>query len=288
MSVVALATCARFPDLHDDDRPLLGALAERGVDATAAVWNDPTVDWDRFDLVVLRNTWDYTDHLDDFLAWTQSLPRLANPAPVIAWNVDKHYLADLAAAGVPTVPTTYVGPGEPIPALAVGEVVVKPTVSVGSRDTLRSTDPAQISAQVAAIVDGGRVAMVQPYLADVDRTGETAVIFLGGVHSHAARKAAQLTPGVAFADGVYLEESMSTRTASDAELAVARAALEAVAATVPAGDDLLYARVDLIPDPDGRPTVVEVEVTEPSLFLELGDDAVGRFAEAIAAVAADR
>lgn len=279
MAEIALVTCDRFPELHEDDRPVLEALAGLGHDAVAAVWDDRAVDWDRFDLAVVRNPWDYVDRVEDFVAWARSVPRLANPAGVLAWNVDKRYLAEVAAAGVPVIPTTFVAPGAPTPELPEGEVVVKPTVSAGARDTLRLADPSAVDAQIAHIHLSGRTAMVQPYLHAVDDVGETAVIFLGGRHSHAARKGPLLPRGETRVEGLYAIETMTARAATAEELGVAEAAL----ATVPGGSSgLLYARVDLIPDAGGRPNVIEIEVTEPSLFLELGG-AVDRFAAAIAA-----
>jgi len=272
---VAVVTCSRLPDLDDDDRPLLPALAARGIDAAPAVWDDPSVDWAAPDLVVVRNPWDYTDRVEQFVAWAATVPRLANPAAVLAWNVDKRYLADLDAAGVPVVPTIYIGPGEPIPARPEGEVVVKPTVSAGSRDTLRLDDPGEVAAQIAHVHRLGKTAMVQPYLPAVDENGETAVVFLGGEHSHAARKGPLLPLGRSLVEGLYAREDMSARVATAAELDVARAALDVVPGP------LLYGRVDLLSDDRGAPVVLEVEVTEPTLFLAIGD-AVDRFADAIA------
>jgi glutathione synthase/RimK-type ligase-like ATP-grasp enzyme len=274
--VVAFATCSRVPQLDDDDRLCLPALRDRGVDVEPAVWDDPTVDWDRYDLVVLRSTWDYPEQAERFLAWAARVPRLANPVGVVAWNIDKRYLGDLSKAGVPVVPTTFTAPGEPPPA-PDGEVVVKPTVSNGSRDTARLDDPAAVADLVERIHASGRTAMVQPYLAAVDHAGETAVVFLDGRFSHAARKGPLLARGAGLVEGLYAEETMSARTPSDDELAVAHAAL----AAVPGGEALLYGRVDLVPDHRGQPVVLEVEVTEPSLFLGIGG-ATERFADAIA------
>lgn len=276
---IALVTCDQFPDLHQDDQPLVPALAAIGHETVPAVWDDPRVDWDGFDLAVLRSTWDYVDRVTDFLAWAESVPRLANPADVVKWNVDKQYLAEVAAAGVPVIPTSFVAPGEDTPVLPPGEVVVKPAVSAGARETLRLADAEAAAAHLAAILASGRTAIVQPYFDAVDDAGETAVIFLGGRLSHAARKAALLQMGESQVNaGLFATETMATRQASAEEVAVATAALTAV----PGGPGrLLYARVDLIPDADGRPTVIEVEVTEPSLFLDLGDGAVDRFAAAI-------
>lgn len=126
---IALVTCAHFAD--GDDAHLLGpALRALGLQPSWQTWNDPTVDWAAFDLAVLRSTWDYPADHDGFRAWAGRVPRLANPVDVIAWNSDKTYLRDLAAAGVPIVPTEWSDPGEPVD-LPAGEVVVKPSVGAG-------------------------------------------------------------------------------------------------------------------------------------------------------------
>ena len=111
---LALVTCATLPDLDPDDRLLLEPLRHLGVDVTAAIWDDPTVDWAGFDLAVIRSTWDYPARRDVFVDWARRVPRLANPADVIVWNTDKRYLADLAAAGIPIVPTTWLAPDDSV------------------------------------------------------------------------------------------------------------------------------------------------------------------------------
>ena len=97
-------------------RPSLafGAWRARGSRREAAVWDDPDVDWLAYELVIVRSTWDYPRRRDAFVAWAERLPRVLNPAAVLRWNTDKRYLADLAAAGVPTVPTVFAAPGEPV------------------------------------------------------------------------------------------------------------------------------------------------------------------------------
>ena len=285
---VALATCSALPGLDPDDRLVLAPLAARGVVAEAAIWDDPAVDWSGYDLVVLRSPWDYALRRDEFVAWTQTVPRLVNPADVVRWNTDKRYLAELSAAGVPTVPTVWVEPGQTwAPPADSGEYVVKPAVSAGSQDTGRYdlADPAHRElavAHVRRLTAAGRVAMVQPYLRAVDTAGETALLFLAGpdglAFSHAIRKGPMLTgPDLGVAE-LYKEERIDRRTALPEQLAVAQRAL----AAVPGGADrLLYARVDLIPGPDGAPVLVELELTEPSLFIGYADAAADRLAAAI-------
>jgi glutathione synthase/RimK-type ligase-like ATP-grasp enzyme len=272
---VALATFAGFPDLYQDDQLLLAPLAAAGIDVSAAVWDDPAVDWSSYDLVVVRSTWDYTLRRDHFLDWAASVPRLANSADVLAWNTDKRYLAELAAAGVPVVPTEFIAPGEDYD-LPLYEHVVKPTVSAGARDTRRFAAGEDSSAHAEALLASGRHVMVQPYQAAIDEAGETAVLHFLGDHSHAARKAPVLVPGLDDPNAV----AITGREATAAELAVAQAALAAVPCAVP----LLYARVDLVPGPDGAPVLMELEVTEPCLFLGQSVGAAERFAAAIRAV----
>jgi glutathione synthase/RimK-type ligase-like ATP-grasp enzyme len=268
---VALATCASLPGLHEDDRPLLPALAARGVDAAVAAWDDPSVDWAGFDLVVVRSTWDYVGRHAEWLAWARGVPRLANPAEVLAWSTDKTYLRHLERAGVPVVPTTWVAPGEAY-APPAGEHVVKPTVSAGAADTARYAPGEDSSPHVRRLQEQGRTAMVQPYLAAVDEVGETALLFVDGVLSHAARKAPVLVPDLDDPEDVEI----TSRVPSEAEVAVAERAL----AALPFDEPQLYARVDLLPSAGG-PMVVEVELAEPSLFLTTADGAAERLADAV-------
>ena len=284
-SRVALVTCDLFPELWDDDFPLRDALRERGLTVDAVRWDDETADWAGYDLVVIRSPWDYVARRDDFVAWAHRVPRLLNPADVIGWNTDKRYLSTLAAAGVPVIPTAYVAPGETWTPPAEGEWVVKPTISAGSQDTGRYRLPAQSAlaeAHVARLTAAGRIAMIQPYLSAVDTYGETALMFFADpsgemTFSHAVRKGPMLTgPDVGAIDPG--SEQISPRTATAAELAVARRALE----LVPGGAKrLLYARVDVIPGSAGEPLLIELELTEPTLFL-LSDPASGaRLAAAV-------
>ncbi|HEX2771632.1 MAG TPA: hypothetical protein VHN18_04280 [Micromonosporaceae bacterium] len=287
-SRVAVVTCAEFPDLEADDRLLLGPLAARGIAAEPVVWDAPGIDWSTYDLAVLRSPWDYVPRREEFVAWARSVPRLANPSDIVEWNTDKRYLGNLAAAGARTVPTMWLAPGDAWAAPATGEFVIKPAVSAGSKNTgrydLGDDDQRRVAVEhVDRLLTAGRVVMVQPYLSAVDDVGETALLFLAGPNglafSHAIRKGPLLTGPDLGGDGLYKAETIDRGTASAAELDTARRVL----AAVPGGSDrLLYARVDLIPGPDGAPLLVELELTEPSLFLGYDDGAPARFAEAIA------
>ncbi len=289
MAPVLLATCARLPDGDEDAAALVAALQACGLQPRWVAWDDPQVDWGSA-LVVLRSTWDYTARHEQFLAWATSVPRLLNPADVVVWSSDKRYLADLAADGVPVVATTVVDPTSRLPLPDADEFVVKPSVGAGSRGVgrFRADDDGLLAAgqHLDALHRAGYTALVQPYLAEVDTRGETALVYIDGRFSHAARKGPMLPVDGRHSLGghvdgeLFVAEAITAREPSDAELAVGEAALKAVGERF--GATPLYARVDLLASADG-PVVVELELVEPSLFLGYADAAAMTFATAVAA-----
>ena len=268
---IAIVSTRQLDVLDTDEELLLPELPE----GVVAHWDDPDVDWASFEVAVLRSTWNYTEHLDAFLAWAMRISqvtRLVNPVEIIEWNTDKRYLGDLAARGIPTVPTLFVTPGEEIvPDAVAGHVVVKPSVGAGSKGArLFDGDPTGALAHAAALHAAGSTVMIQPYIDGVDEHGETALVFLGGEFSHAARKAAILSRDMSWSTGLYADEKVTPTTATDPERELA----ERILADLPG---LAYARVDLLPTADG-PVVLELELTEPSLFLALDPGAPARAA----------
>ena len=285
---IALATAAEFPDLDEDGSLLLGALSRVGLHAEPAVWTDEGVGWSSYDAVVVRSTWDYFYRRDEFLQWADrvaEVTRLANSADVLRWNTDKTYLRELAEAGLPVVETTWLHPGDEFAVPVDGEYVVKPAVSAGSNDTNRyvgGTHDAIAAEHASRLLTEGRVVMVQPYLDQVDSAGETALLFFAGKFSHAIRKAALLTPAMAELDAAYRPETISVRQPSAAERDTAEQVLDTVAALRRwPREQFTYARVDLVPGPDSTPTLIELELAEPSMFLVHDPPAADRFAAAI-------
>jgi len=295
-SRIALVTAREALALDEDMPPLCEAMAQAGVLTDTPCWDDPAVDWGQYDAALLRSTWDYVDRIEEFLAWCErcaSQTRLLNPPPLVRWNTDKHYLRHLASAGVPVVPTRFVEPAADgarefedflaagAAAYSVGapaafdEFVVKPAVGAGSRDAARyrRQDAGRALDHLQRLLAAGRSVLLQPYLASVDEQGETAVLYLGGTFSHAARKGPLLRRGAALVDGLFAPEDIRPRVADPMELEVAAAAYRAIPFASPA-----YARIDLIRDEEGAPVVLELELTEPSLFLMHASGAADRFA----------
>ncbi|TQS43295.1 ATP-grasp domain-containing protein [Cryptosporangium phraense] len=274
-SRIAFVTATETP-VPDTELSLLpDAAARAGLDADVVAWDDPAVAWERYDLALIRSTWNYPAKLAQFQAWadaTGAVTRLVNDPAIVRWNSVKTYLGDLAAAGVPTVPTTFLTPGVDLP--SYDDFVVKPTVGGGARGARRFRSPDGAPEHVRGLQDAGFTAMVQPYQRRVETDGERAIVYVGGEFSHAIVKGAVLVT----ASGLRGEQSHPDPrpyTPSDAEHALARAVL--ASAPVPP----LYGRIDLVLDDAGQPIVMEAELIEPHLFLTSAPGAEDRLLAAV-------
>lgn len=279
--LIALATSEELPELDPDDAPLVAALAERGLEPRPVVWSDPDVDWAAFDLCLVRSVWDYFHRPAEFLDWVgrvgEAVP-LWNPPETVRWNAHKSYLGDLAARGVPVIPTAWARRGEAADLAAIlaergwDDAVVKPAVSGGSRGLHRVGDLAAAQAHLDALLAEGD-AMVQPFLPSIGG-GELSVICIEGEPRHAVRK----TPRAGDIRVQPEHGGVVERAEPDA------AEAEAVAAVLAALEHpALYARVDLVRGPGGEPLLIELECIEPRLFLEQAPETAGHVADAVLA-----
>lgn len=276
--------------LDDPDRdigPVTEALKDRNIVAEPVRWRESgALDWSGFDAVVIRSPWDYPEHLEAFLAWlagVEDAVPVFNEPDTIRWNLDKTYLAGMAAVGVPVVPTmlcdTEAEVCDELDRLGVmghGGVVVKPNVSAGSRDTGLFTiaDPGA-SALAGRIIASRRRVVVQPEITSVATHGERGMIVIDGTFSHAIVKGPILEPGGGLLGGTY-SEAVAATSAEAGEIDLAEGVVAACPGPVP-----LYARIDLVTTADG-PALLEAELFEPSLFCDLVSGSAERFATAIA------
>jgi hypothetical protein len=285
---VAFATCSLVPDGWPDDHEAASLL---GADFRS--WDGPDVDWSRYDRVVLRSVFTYQHRVEAFLAWCRAIgpERLRNAPALVAFNADKRYLAELS---VPSIPTTFVGANDPFPELR-GEVVVKPNVSAGARDTGRFTPAThrEAFALIDRIREDGRVALVQPYRSSVDTAGEMAFVFFGDRLSHVLRKRAVLRPDevapvaregfpreLGVAQAMLDDNLVLAGKAAPAEHALAETVFAEVADTF---GTPLFLRVDLVRDPTDAPILIEIEAIDPLFYFALAPGASARFAAAVRA-----
>ena len=272
---VALVTTADLPRPDPELGVLRDAFASLGHAAEIACWDDARIGWQSFDRLLLRSTWNYVRRFADFNAWLarpEVAERLVNPLRTVRWNMHKRYLLELAARGVPVVETELVPVGA-MPdwhALADrwGEIVLKPAISAGSFATVRVLPSELDRAREHRAAHRDRDMLVQPLLSSVIERGERNAVLFGGVHSHAVEKGARWSG--------EREASRGLVEPTDSERALAATAL--AEATRAVGRMPVYARVDTAIDRDGRTVLMELELIEPSLFLNRIPPAAARLA----------
>ena len=295
---IALATCRNLPAWEVDDVPLHAVLRERGVDLQTPAWDDPDFDWSACAACLIRTTWNYMERRDEFVAWaerTAGETRLFNPPQIVRWNTRKTYLRDLERYGASVVPTVWTDADRQVDVVDVMARhnwlagFLKPVIGATARETLRFTTDDDGLAAAATHMDrlGSREAlMLQPYLPRVETDGEISVIYIDGRVSHIVRK--RPVPGdYRVQDDFGATDEPWTLSASDLAVAdgvmsAACAFLHDARASMASVDwPLLYARVDMLRDDDGRLLCNELELVEPSLFFRHGREAGERLASAL-------
>lgn len=273
---LALATSAIIPGIHPDDAHLAISLERFGIEPTACVWNDPAIDWSRFDAVLMRTTWDYFKSYAAFKHWLDRLPiPTINNKRLLHWNSEKRYLLELEQHGVEIIPThlaTAPGLGESLAAMSGREVVVKPTVSGAAWHTLRGIVGDDAFDRAVAQLPLELDYLVQPFVPEIVSDGEWSVLFFDGQYSHAVIKRPVRGDYRVQADYGGSAEAIEPDAAI---IASAQRVLTAAAAIGHA--DHAYVRVDGVMV-DGRFLLMELEMIEPSLHLTNRPDAAARFA----------
>lgn len=277
-----------FPELHDDWPFVHAALADVGVDGVPVVWSDPAADWSSYDLVVANGVWDNIHHVDEFLAWVAARERegtpLVNSPATLRWNLDKRYLRELEAAGVPIVPTKWFSPDgtrdddDAVIELPEGEVVIKPSISGGGHRTARyrPDEHADARAHVRDLVASGLTAMIQPYQASVDEVGELGLVFLDGAYSHAIHKDPMIRRGAGPLEHLIDNQVVCAAEATAGQIDLGRRAVETAERLL---GPTTYARVDIVEGADGEHALLELELLDPVLFFAVVPDRTAGFAE---------
>jgi hypothetical protein len=197
---------------------------------------------------------------------------------LVRLNADKAYLADLAAAGIPVVPTlrlergAAVDLGDLLDERGWGEAVVKPAVSASAFRTWRIPHGEAAAAQedFADLLAGSAV-LVQPFLPEIQTRGEWSFLFFAGEFSHAVLKRPR--------DGEFrVQEEHGGATTAQRPNSELLAQARAVVDHIPG--PWLYARVDGV-ELEGGLALMELELIEPSLFLRHDPEAPARFAAAV-------
>ncbi len=278
MPNIALLTCQRLPNLFETDQTLIPLFKARGIHAEPAIWNDPAIDWKKYDALVIRNTWDYYTQSNAFLSWLKHIRdneiTLLNPANVVLQNIHKFYLRDFEQQGIKIIPTIfsdYRGPAriETLKQKQWEKIVIKPAISAGSYQT-KTYNLNELSQQTLDELLADNDWLIQPFLPEIEQ-GELSMIFFNGKFSHAAIKKPR--------DGDFRVQRQYGGQYHlfdpDAKLL---SVAEKVVSQIP--QRLLYARVDGVMIRNEF-HLMELELIEPDLYFELDETVKTRFISAV-------
>jgi glutathione synthase/RimK-type ligase-like ATP-grasp enzyme len=258
------------------------AGVEHSVKFDVRYWDDASLAEGDYDAAVIRTCWDYHHHLDEFLTALEAHQEAGIPvfnAPdIVRWNSRKTYLKELGSSAIETIWAEKADAAtiaRAFDALDAAEIVVKPQVGAGSRETVRLKRDAWSEAD---LIEAPReAAMIQPFLKAIETEGERSLFWFGGEYSHAIQKIPNTGDWLANIPG-------RTHFRTDAPPKAALEAAEAARARAP--KDLLYVRIDLVLGDDGRWRVIEIEAIEPYLFLDFAPEGAANFVRAVSKVLA--
>ncbi|RTY93455.1 RimK family alpha-L-glutamate ligase [Flavobacterium sp. GT3R68] len=274
---VALLTCAKLPYLNPEDQLLIPELAKHQIHAKAVIWDDPTINWNEFDWLIFRNTWDYFEKEQEFNLWLDQIERSGiktlNPIAVIKQNKHKFYLRDLQQQGIAIIPTVFIDKtsnlnlSEIIPA-HWKNAVIKPAFSGGAYQTtlFDVIETAYMNEEYRTIASEKEL-LVQEFMPEIKEFGETSFIFFNKKFSHCVNKkpmAGDFRVQVQFG-GQYTAVKPTEELIQKAQQIVNTF-----------DDQLLYARVDGIVI-NNELHLMEVECIEPDLYFNLSEGSQTRF-----------
>ena len=276
MRAIILVPAPDYPEDWDWAYEVEAAVLLRaGFSVEARPWTEPG-DLTGYDLVTPLVSWGY--HLDP-PRWHALLDRLEaervpalNPVPLLRWNSDKRYLAELGAKGIATIPTSLI---EALDEASLAEarrehgeeLIIKPPVSAAADGTHRigPSDSLPESAR-------GKTVMAQPFIRSIADEGEYSAMLFGGRFSHAIVKRPKAGD---YRVQPHLGGSEWPCDPPDGGIELAKAALAAAPA------EAAYARVDMVRGNDGRLAIIELELIEPALWLQHAPDGGELFVSAL-------
>jgi glutathione synthase/RimK-type ligase-like ATP-grasp enzyme len=271
------------PATINEDDLLINFLQSKGMQLKKEIWNDASVIWENYDLVIIKSPWDYFNLISEFYDWLNLLAekkvKVLNPLSVIKWNADKHYLHDIAGAGLSVTPSVFAEKGAKINLskyftdFRTEKIIVKPVVSGGSKNTFKVTQAnvEEVNSQLDILLQEEGF-IIQPFLENIETDGEWSFIFFGGKISHSLLKKAK--PGDFRVQSTF-GGSVHPQKPSKELLAQVQAYVDQFA------KDCLYSRVDgaIVND---QFILMELELIEPFLFLETSEKSLENYYKALA------
>ena len=269
-------------DWFVDDDLVYEPLQKLGWIIQNVPWNE-SVDWNIFDLVVIRSPWDYQDHFEEFTDVLKKIDEskaiLINNLKTVMWNIDKNYLFELENKGVEIVPTTKAFSlnksdiKNAFEKFKTNELIIKPVIGANADDTFRVNKKDNSELNEIELLFRDRECMIQPFMQNITKEGEYSLMYFQGKLSHTILKT------VAAGDyRVQEEHGGGVVTVNKPEALIVESGKKAMNALY---ETPLYARVDLVRTTQNTFALMELELIEPSLYFRFNDDSAYKFASCI-------
>lgn len=267
-----------------EDGLVMAAMERKGLKVRKVSWSDSSVDWSAARAAIFRSTWDYFDRYDEFKPWferTSMKLQFINPLAILKWNMDKHYLQDLANKGIPVIPSRFIEQGDDEPLVTHvkrsgwEELILKPCVSGCARHTYRfSANRTEALEETFRSLIQGESMMLQEFHPSIIERGEVSHMVMGGQYTHSILKQAK--------EGDFRVQddfggSVAFYSANEEEKRFAENVFKACQPSP------LYGRADIMWDAQGQPMVSELELIEPELWFRMNPEAADVLAEAVLA-----
>lgn len=275
MPKIAIATCTELPNLTENDQLLVPIFKEKGYSVNLEIWDNPETNWQSYDVVIIRSTWDYFLKAKEFNLWVSqfigSKTKLINSPEIVLENSHKFYLKELQDKGISIIPTLFSSEKISIEDLKNWKkVVIKPAVSAGSHET-EVFETASLTAEQM----NNKVAkddwLIQPFLSEIQEIGEISMLFFGGNFSHAIKK-------IPKSGDFRVQKQFGSKylrfIPDEVLISTGKNIVEI------AGKDSAYARVDGILTKNGF-LLMEIEMIEPDLYFEYDQDAPLRYVKSV-------
>ena len=269
---VAIVSCDKWVGKVKEDELLKFELNKLLVDVDIISWQDKTVDYSKYDAVVIRSLWGYQDYIEEFMEYLDKLKKdkvkVFNNVEILKDNLNKYeQFKILDKYEIPHIKTFFLKKDELDKVSKINkehkDLVVKPIISGSGNNTFIISDTIEknnikvdeVKEKFSGVLnDTNNYLMVQPFVKEID-AGEISVILINNKISHIVVRNTSIFNNKGSISVVGLD------IMDDKMKAIVDSCTK-----IKEYDDSLYMRVDIVKIGEDY-KVMELELVEPQLFL---------------------
>lgn len=275
--LVAIVSCDKWKNKSLEDLYLKHSLNKQNCKVDIISWEDKTIDYSKYDLIIIRSIWGFQENKTKFENWLNMLEtqkiKVLNPINVIKNNYDKEIQFNiLNKYNIETIKTFFLPINKNIKSrildlktnndLENNLIVLKPTISEGSKDVYLVGDNRY---EFNNIIDINEVynkyknnkskLMVQPFMKEIF-DGEYSICCINN----------KITHGIIKYKNAFTKTNMIKYIPADK---IDHKIIEIVnnILNIKEYKDNLFLRIDFVKQKK-KFLVMEVELLDPNLFLE--------------------